>query len=241
MLSQTPLMPKGVKSKFWFLYIAFPLLGLIAIILAFYWWRSLDDTPEAWLNRGNDYYESREFGDALEAYQTSNQKAAGNPEALTGIGRCYLKLNKVDFAMKFITEAIRLNPKLVLAYIALADAEHAAGDNQAAISAILQASTLDPSNPEIYLKAGDLYSYVSEFENALAMYHKVLELAPNHAEAKLGIDKATTLGQRQATLEQNRSQLNNGYESEAISTTPDYNPSPYSGSDSPPEPINSGE
>ncbi|MGI2905731.1 tetratricopeptide repeat protein [Tolypothrix sp. VBCCA 56010] len=95
------------------------------------------------------------------------------------------KYKKGDFkgAIADYTEAIRLNPKFVSAYVSRGIARRSLRDNQGAIADYEQAIRLNPKYSLAYVNRGNARSYLGDNQGAIADYNQALEINPKYALA----------------------------------------------------------
>jgi tetratricopeptide (TPR) repeat protein len=87
--------------------------------------------------------------------------------------------------------------KLLLARVRLAR-----GDLGGALRLLLEAETVAPGNPGIYLQLGDAYLRLSQLQNAIAAYEKTIALDEDNAHAFVGLSTAyRRLGDNQQTVD----------------------------------------
>jgi tetratricopeptide (TPR) repeat protein len=98
-------------------------------------------------------------------------------------GNAYFAKKDYDRAIADYTEAIRLDPKYVLAYINRGSAYKAKGDYDDAIGDYTEATTIDPEDALAYSKRGNAYEARKNYDRAIADFTEALQLNPNDANA----------------------------------------------------------
>ena len=88
-----------------------------------------------------------------------------------------------DNAVRHYTEALKLDPDFVKAYINRAIAYRHKGDFDAAIQDCTKAIELKPDSAEAYTNRGNAYADKNEVNKAIQDYNKAIELKPDHAHA----------------------------------------------------------
>lgn len=73
-------------------------------------------------NQGNDYYDSGQFKEAVEAYKRALELKPNDAEAYSYLGDAYFNLRQYDDAIAAYKEAVRLNPKDSQSLYSMADA-----------------------------------------------------------------------------------------------------------------------
>jgi tetratricopeptide (TPR) repeat protein len=142
---------------------------------------------QAYYLRGLLFYDGRDFE---KAYQDLSQviklsqtvyKSTQTlyPTALYYRGALYLEQqNNTQGAIEDFSEAIRLNPKFVLAYIQRVNGFIKEGDFQKAIADCEMAIQLEPDNPGGYERRGFIYTYQGAWTDAIADFSEVIRLQP---------------------------------------------------------------
>ncbi len=140
----------------------------------------------AWLKQGDEYYQSRNYAKAAEAYN----KVVGYGAADSAV---YLKLGNStsgERALSSYTKAIELDPKNTEAYFRRAAAyanrsyetaqpfgkKYSEKFSQLALNDYTKAIELDKSNVDNYLRRGDTYRDMGRYDLAIADYTKALTL-----------------------------------------------------------------
>ncbi|MEH2466973.1 tetratricopeptide repeat protein [Nostoc sp.] len=95
------------------------------------------------------------------------------------------KLNRQDYqgASKDYTEAIKIAPKNINAYIKRGHAHHFLKDYQAAIKDYNQAIQIAPKNVQAYIKRGDARYSLKKYQAAIDDYTKAIRLSPDSVDA----------------------------------------------------------
>jgi tetratricopeptide (TPR) repeat protein len=94
----------------------------------------------------------------------------------------YIVERKLDLALKFAREAVKLSPDSVGAQLALAEALRAQGNDEQALSAYLEAKRLDPVSPKIRLYLVNTYralGRLEEMRQEQAEWNRLKNTQPN--------------------------------------------------------------
>jgi tetratricopeptide (TPR) repeat protein len=127
---------------------------------------------------------SGDYLEALQHYQAAIDPM--NPDALQlyRIGVASEGLGDSDSALRRYNEAIKIDPKLALAYygrgILLATGERACRRAVADFDKVL---TLEPTNVSAFIRRGEAYGQIGDFGHALADLNHALELDPANPAA----------------------------------------------------------
>jgi tetratricopeptide (TPR) repeat protein len=133
---------------------------------------------------GDGILASGDYLEALQHYQAAIDPM--NPDALQlyRIGVASEGLGDSDSALRRYNEAIKIDPKLALAYygrgILLATRERA---YRRAIADFDKVLTLEPTNVSAFIRRGEAYGQIGDFGHALADLNHALELDPANPAA----------------------------------------------------------
>jgi tetratricopeptide (TPR) repeat protein len=105
----------------------------------------------------------------------------------------YYEDNKLAQAEKTLRQAIKLNPKLYVAYSKLGNVYLDRGDFKQAIALYNQAIKINPKYASAYYNLGAANTKLGKFDQALNYFKKALSLAPNDSMTKDSIVKVLNL------------------------------------------------
>jgi len=94
-------------------------------------------------------------------------------------------LGDTDAAVKHCRQAIEIDPAYTEARVQYGELLVEAGDNQQAVTELLEAARRDPNNGLIYSRLAWVYSLTNRYDEALRNANKAVQLAPNLPEARL--------------------------------------------------------
>ncbi|MEG4006621.1 tetratricopeptide repeat protein [Microcoleus sp. Pol11C1] len=103
------------------------------------------------------------------------------------LGNSLVELGKFDRAIECYSRAIKLNPKLAIAYHNLGEMLVGQKRWDEAIANYRQAIAINPNSFESYHSLGKTWAERGEFDRAIACYNKSLELNPKYARAYVGL------------------------------------------------------
>jgi tetratricopeptide (TPR) repeat protein len=114
----------------------------------------------------------------------AGQPESANAASYSNMGSVYLYIRDYDRAIAYLDEAIRLDPKDVLAYNHRGIAYKNKGEYDRAIADYSEAIRLFPSYAEAYFDRGTIYAKErDDYDRAIADFNEVIRLNPNHALA----------------------------------------------------------
>jgi eukaryotic-like serine/threonine-protein kinase len=129
--------------------------------------RVIKERPNYWLvynELGRNFYEQGKYQQSLAAYRTSCLAAPKNALALSNAGTLNLLLGNFDEAKDDLTRSLALEPDggtyAVLAAVLRSQKKYAD-----ALKMALKAAELAPTEPSIWLEAGDCYTLVGGHAN----------------------------------------------------------------------------
>ncbi|MEG4089580.1 tetratricopeptide repeat protein [Microcoleus sp. Pol12B4] len=103
------------------------------------------------------------------------------------LGNSLVELRKFDRAIECYSRAIKLNPKLAIAYHNLGEMLVGQKRWDEAIVNYRQAIAINPDSFESYHSLGKTWAERGELDRAIACYNKSLELNPKYARAYVGL------------------------------------------------------
>ncbi len=127
----------------------------------------------------------REDGQLIEA-ETCFRKEISmrpTPEVLQELALVLQQQNRMDEAIGFYLEVLRLCPNNFGAYNNLGLAFATMGKLEEAVQAYEKAISLNPDFPPTYLNVGNLHKNQNRWEQAIFWYEKAIQLKPDYAEA----------------------------------------------------------
>jgi TolB-like protein/tetratricopeptide (TPR) repeat protein len=173
-----------------------------------------------------------------EAYEKA-RAAADRAIALDdGLADAHASLGYVDwFTWEFgaadreLRRALELNPNLAIARLYYSRYLESLGRFSEAENELGRAQELDPLSLQVMYDAGQPFYYRRQYDNAIAQWHKVLEIDPNYATAHLDMSDAYFAKGEYAAAVQEGSQyfITSGYPAVAAEFKQAYAKSGYRG------------
>ncbi len=168
-----------------------------------------------------------DLGKTVEAIQAYQSAASLAPERIfpwNSLGNLNCMLEHYEDAMAAFREGIEHNPKDAISWNGLGDVYHKLGRFEDAISAyqlgnVFENQTLDEDvikayemtieadqeNPQVWNEAGAIYIETGAYEDAIASFHKAIELDADNATFQANLEKAEqALGQGNHMTEPSR-------------------------------------
>lgn len=134
------------------------------------------------LEKGIQLLKSRQFAEAILAFEKILRKHPGNAEALHFCGVAMHQQGRHIEAVKFIERAIARLPRANF-YLNLALCYAALEKHAEAIKQLISALSLHPELIDAWYNLGVLYGQIHNYEAAISSYQKLLALSPNHLAA----------------------------------------------------------
>ncbi len=103
-----------------------------------------------------------------------------NPEALDGIGTIELTRDRAERALSLFARAAEVSPPSADRYYRMALALNMLGRPDVALRQLRTAAHLNPEDPDIRLRLGDMYKAVGNYAQAINQYRLGLKLAPDN-------------------------------------------------------------
>lgn len=128
------------------------------------------------------YELNNEYKDAIELYKKANILAPSAQNNIR-IASCYYAMLEYENALKYVDEAINLEPDNITALGHRCEYQYDMGDIDGAISGISKIIELDPSNSQVFFSRGWYNTGKRDFDAARMDYTKAIALDPNDANA----------------------------------------------------------
>jgi Flp pilus assembly protein TadD len=127
----------------------------------------------------------------FEAAETAFLKlldlSPGNPTALANLGMVEFRLGRTEEAQKYLQQAIRVKPDAALAWMMLGVIYMNQNNAEAATAALAQAVYLNPKSPQAHNYYAVTLAKRGWYDGAEDELRKVIELAPDFAEAQFNL------------------------------------------------------
>ncbi len=156
-----------------------------------------------------------------------NAKLALNPKDVTtllALATIYQQNDQLGSAATFLEQVIAADPSQKAVYIRLADIymSNNLSNYAAAVAVLNKAISVDPQNPDLFLKLGIAQNKLGNTSGALLAWQRYLALAPNGSQAPLireQVDKLSKLATTTTTTAGSTSTTTGSTSSTASTTT----------------------
>ena len=122
---------------------------------------------------------------AEEALRLALETGVPDARLHSGLGKCLMKLNRVEQAMAQFEKAIALDAQLLSARIGLGKALVRLGDTDGAMHQFTEAHALSPSHDEVFVCLGGLHAILGNREKAEMQFQEALKTNPARWDAHL--------------------------------------------------------
>src|SRR5512138_702755 len=130
---------------------------------------------------GMAFYSSGKYEKAVSVFQARIRANPQDPGNFIGLAFSNIALKKYDEAKPAAENAVKLAPESSDAHVALADSLIGRGDFAAAVGPLKKSLGLDPKNPWIYNRLGNVFYSLGNYPEAVANYQAAADLAPDEA------------------------------------------------------------
>lgn len=132
-------------------------------------------------------FNSGQYPEAAALFEKAARGESPNCDALFGSGMSRYRMNQVDAALIAFQSAVRCNPRMVLAYIALGEAYAGRNNDSEALSAYLEALKLEPHNISALRGAALIYLRGKIPQKAIEELEILVQVDPKNAQAHVDL------------------------------------------------------
>jgi tetratricopeptide (TPR) repeat protein len=141
------------------------------------------DSVETALQHAEAAFKDGDYAEAQVAYEAAMAIQPGNPQAVAGLGTCYLKNHQVKKAGELLAGHLRDSPGNTAARLVLARALVRQAQFQEAAIELRRVLEIDPDNLLAHYNLGFIAYRSRDYDAALVHLRRTLELRPDHPEA----------------------------------------------------------
>jgi tetratricopeptide (TPR) repeat protein len=149
-----------------------------------------DSAAQGFVNRGNDYYQKKDYRSAINQYDRALAVSANFFDALYWKGFAQLALRQPNDALATLTRLVHSAPANPYSHFALGHAYRSLGRHQNAIGAYRDAVALNSNFAEAHLFLGHSLVAVRDFRDAIVSYQTAASLKPDSVEPLEGLGVA---------------------------------------------------
>ena len=144
------------------------------------------DDPALYYDLGGLHLASKQYNEAIKAYQIALKLAPNHPQILLQLGNCYSALHQHQNAVEAFTQSALAEPSNA-AFYNLGNAQRALGQTQAAVVSFQQAIQYNTQDPDAYNNLGNALRELGALDEAIAAYQQAVKLNPKlyHAQVHL--------------------------------------------------------
>ena len=153
----------------------------------------LDKIEITYFKKGQELLDSRDYSDALNAFEKALQQNLNNPDIHIGMSRAHCELGSLEDAAKHARVALKLNPNLQLgqevlrkikdAYLERGAIQIENEDYESAAAQFNKALVIDPEDGKVdYLRAGIAKMGIEQYQAALSRFKIALAIDTKDAQ-----------------------------------------------------------
>jgi tetratricopeptide (TPR) repeat protein len=138
---------------------------------------------------GNGYVALGDYDNAITQYEKTVEATPDSPVGYDALGHASALAGDPDRGLSMLKKAIEIDPEYGPAYAHLGRLYYTQLNYESAIENFLKAFDLGISNEEYFYELGLAYAYLDDCPNAVKWLQKALEVNPESAPAKQGIER----------------------------------------------------
>lgn len=131
---------------------------------------------------GNEYLRSKDYNNAIKAYDLYIRKNPSDPQGYYNRGAVYFNLKDYDRAIDNVSQAIKINPINSNYYVSRGSTWLQKKNFQNAIKDNTEAIKLSPGNAMAYYNRGRAYYHSEKFDDALKDFKKAYSMGAVQAK-----------------------------------------------------------
>jgi tetratricopeptide (TPR) repeat protein len=153
-------------------------LSALGILAALAWGQTLDQAERA--------FDAGNYAEAARLFEKAQQESP-DCEARFGLGVSRYRLQQVDAALIAFQSAVRCDPKMLLAYLAMGEAYAVRNNDQEALSAYIVALKLEPRNAAALRGAASVYLRNKVAQKAIDTLEVLVQVDAQDAQAHVDL------------------------------------------------------
>lgn len=144
--------------------------------------RRSPDIPGPYSHLGKAYIDANRYDEAIKALLKSLQIKINFSPAHTHLGMAFREMNMLNESLECMKTAVILDPEDIFANTELAETYIKLHEYDEAKKIFEHIVEVAPTDPNSYSRlASHLYDFYDKYDEAMALFHKGLELDPKHA------------------------------------------------------------
>lgn len=132
--------------------------------------------PEDFARKGDEYFEVREFGQAITAFQTALKGRPNWPEVQLKLGKAQMAAGRDDYAMSTLNALVKGGYKDGAVYYDLGLLHERSGRLDDAISAYRLSIIQDPGNVNAHRRLAEIFTWRGNFAEAVDIYRELIRI-----------------------------------------------------------------
>lgn len=138
-----------------------------------------EDYVEAYLRRAKCYSTLKQYDKAITDYEKAEIFIKEKDVIKANIGNIYAIINKLDISLRYLDEAVQLNPKNPKNYYFRAQTKEKMGQNEGAFFDLTKCLELDPNDLNAIQQRGILRGNMKDYQGAINDFNKLIEFVPD--------------------------------------------------------------
>ncbi len=147
------------------------------------------ESVEQLIEEADEKLHNGDFVRALTIYSEANYKKQNDPDILFKMGYALMQQDRDDEALEYLQDAVQLDTNNIYIHQALASVYRKLKEYEKAKEHLNIALALQSSNPVTYYNYGNVLVDMQEYQEAIQMYQKALELDPSLTQAQEELEK----------------------------------------------------
>lgn len=149
-----------------------------------------DGSAQAFINRGNAYYQRRDYRSAINQYDRALAVSGNSVDALEARGLSYSRLGMYDEAISTTNRILTIEPRNPRAYASLCWYYSLSDQHQASADAGRLAVKYAPGNYAGYTNLCRAYNDLGRYQEAITTCSRALEIKPGDGETYFYLGRA---------------------------------------------------
>lgn len=131
-----------------------------------------------YFSRGREHIYHGEINEALRDLKLAARHAQGAKEVLNNLGSVFAENGLVGEAIRYYSQAVRIDPSYLLAHRNLSKLHEHLGDMEKSIHHQMKVCELQPKDHRTTLHLAGLFESAGDYDDAIKAYQKAIEMEP---------------------------------------------------------------